>query len=258
MQHEPVGDDREGVALPLDLGLPDRDVVVLVRDLARDHAVALLVLEVEDRVRVVERRAQQPLGVVGRRRHDDLQPWHVREQRLHRLRVVQPAVDTGAIGGPDHDGAGEVAVGAVPQAGRLLHDLVEGRVDEVGELDLDDREQAAEGHADAMADDRGLRQRRVDHPLLAELLDEALRGPEHPTAGAHVLAHDQHALVARHEVPHGVVDGFDEALLRHDLFSFDVGGRPWGSSRRRRGAAPLLGRDTGPDPRTPPPRRVPS
>src|SRR5207302_613122 len=63
VEHEAVGDDREGVALPLDLGLADRDVVVLVRDLARDHAVTLLVLEVEDRVRVVERRAQQPLGV---------------------------------------------------------------------------------------------------------------------------------------------------------------------------------------------------
>ncbi len=53
------------------------------------------------------------------------------------------------------------------------------------------------GHrgADARADDRVLRDRRVAHALLAELLEQALRHLERALEDADVLAHDEDALV---------------------------------------------------------------
>jgi hypothetical protein len=57
---------------------------------------------------------------------------------------------------------GEVARRAVAQARRLGHDLVGGRVDVVGELDLDHRAQAVGAHAHGGADDAALGDRRVE------------------------------------------------------------------------------------------------
>ena len=195
---------------------PDRHRVVLVRDLALDQAVRLLVLEEQHGVRVADGRAEHALRVVRRRGDDDLQPGDVAVERLDRLRVVQRPVDAAAPRRADHQGAAEVAVGPVPDPGRLGHDLVERGMDEVGELDLGDGQQAVQGHPDGDPDDEGLGQRRVDDPLLAELLHEPLGDPEHAAARADVLAQDDDALVALHLVPEGVVDRGDDVLLGHE------------------------------------------
>ena len=52
------------------------------------HAVEQTVLDEHDRVRILDRGAQQPVGVGRRRRHHDAQPGDVREQRLEALRVL--------------------------------------------------------------------------------------------------------------------------------------------------------------------------
>src|SRR3546814_2573385 len=67
-----------------------------------------------------------------------LQAGHVGVEGLDGLGVVQRAVHPTAPGRAHHHRHGEVAVGAVVDASRLRHQLVEPRVDEVGELDLDD------------------------------------------------------------------------------------------------------------------------
>jgi hypothetical protein len=124
-------------------------------------------------------------------------------------------VHTSAVRGPDHERTAEVAVRAVPDAGGLRHDLIEGRVDEVGELDLGHRPQAVQGHADADPHDHGLGQRRIDHPHLAELLHEPGGDPEHATPRTDVLAEYQDAVVGLHLVPQGVVERVDHVLLAH-------------------------------------------
>ena len=73
----------------------DRDDVV-GRRLRSLHAVEQPVLDEDDRVRVLDRGAQQPVGVGRRRRHDDGQPGDVREQRLEALRVLAPRRAAGA------------------------------------------------------------------------------------------------------------------------------------------------------------------
>ena len=54
------------------------------------------------------------------------------------------------------------------------------------------------GHADGDPADRELGERRIDHPLLAEFLQQALGRAEHAAVGADVLAEHHDALVLAH------------------------------------------------------------
>ena len=127
--------------------------MIPVRDLFSDQPVNPLVLQEQDGVRVADGRFEQSLGVGRHARHDHLEAWHVGVERLDRLRVVQPAVYAAAERSPDDDGHRVVAVGPVPRPRGLADDLVERRMDEVGELDLGDWDQAVERGADGDADD---------------------------------------------------------------------------------------------------------
>ena len=159
VERVPVADAREVGALALHVGGADRDLVGPVGYLALDRAVGLLVLEEQHGVGVADRAAEHP-GRVGRGGgHHHLEAGDVRVEGLDRLRVVQRSVDAPAAGRADHQRTSEVAVRAVAEPGRLGHDLIERGVDEVGELDLGDREQAVQGHADRDADDAGFGQR---------------------------------------------------------------------------------------------------
>ena len=81
----------------------------------------------------------RPLASYGLRRHHGADAADVREQRLGALAVRLPAVDAAAARHADRDRRGEVAGRAVAQARRLGDDLVGGRIEVVGELDLDHR-----------------------------------------------------------------------------------------------------------------------
>ena len=71
VDHRAPRDDGDVVALAVDARLPERDRVALVRHLALDPAVQVLVLEVEDRVRVLDRGRRsapwRPRASPGRR-----------------------------------------------------------------------------------------------------------------------------------------------------------------------------------------------
>ena len=81
--------------------------------------------------------------------------------------------------------------------GGVVHDLVERQQAEVDGHDLDDRAHAAQRGADAGADERRLRQRRVADALAART---PRAGPcvtrEAAAVAADVLAHQEHPLVA--------------------------------------------------------------
>src|SRR5207244_12029752 len=84
------------------------------------------------------------------------------------------------------------------------------------------------------ADDRRLRDRRVDHPLLAELLGEAFRDLERPTVAPHVFAQDEDALVALHLLPQPLaqrleIGDFGHHTLRNHSRSA-AGGSPYTSA----------------------------
>ena len=110
------------------------------------------------------------------------------EQRLRALAVRLAAVDAAAARHADRDRRGEVARRAVAQPRRLGDDLVRGRVEVVGELDLDHRPQAVGRHADRRADDAAFGDRRIEHALLAVLGLQAFGAAEHAAEVADVLA----------------------------------------------------------------------
>jgi hypothetical protein len=139
----------------------------------------------------------------------------VGEGGLDGLAVVQPAADAAAVRGADHQRAGPRAVAAVAHQPGLADDLVHGREDEVSKLDLADRPQSMQRHADAHGDDRRLRQRRVDHPVRAELGEQSLGGAEDAAARPHVLAGEDDARVAAHLLGQGVTDGLEDVLGGH-------------------------------------------
>ena len=248
--HEAVGQDRDVVAGARHLGPPERHHVVRVGHLATHRAIELLVLEEEDRVGVADAAAQQAASVVRRRGHDDLEAGHVGEEGLDRLAVVEGAVDAAAVWRSDGDGTAEGAVGAIAQARRLADDLVEGRKDEVGELDLRHRPQPVDRRPDRGPDDERLGERRIDDALAAEFAEEPVGGQEDAALPADVLAQDDHRLVASHLVGERLADGLDQGPDGHRDVSPRArsrrGARPW-RDRARAGPRPSRWR-----PRPPP------
>ena len=171
--------------------------------------------EEQDRVGVADRRLEQSVRVGRHAGHDHLQAGHMGVEGLDRLGVVEAAVNPTAERRADDDRHGPVAVGAVARPGCLADDLVESRVDEVGELDLGDGDQAVERRADSDSNDRRLGKGRVEHARLAESRVETLGGAENAALLADVFAQDEHPLVALHLLGHGRAHGFDHAHLRH-------------------------------------------
>ena len=98
-------------------------------------------------------------------------------------------------------------MGPVVQLRDLADDLVEGRVDEAVELDLHDRPVPAEGEADGGAHDARLGERRVDHPVRAELVEQPVGDAEDAAELADVLPHDHDLGVIRHGAAESFVDG---------------------------------------------------
>ena len=133
---------------------------------------------------------------------------------LHILGVVQPAVNTPAIGYSHHQWHGQSAVGPIADSRRLSDELVGRGPDEVGELHLGDGPQPPEGGSQGNPHNRGLREGRVYHPLLAELLQESLGRQEDAPALSYILPHDEDARVPFHLLVHGLAHG-----LYHRFYS---------------------------------------
>ena len=176
--------------------------------------VAALRLEDHHRVVAGDRLLDHPVGVRGAGGRDDPQAGGVREVRLRALAVVLDGADAAAEGHPDDDRELDRPPRAVPHLRQLGHDLVVGRVDEAVELDLADRPVAAQGEADAGADDAALGERGVDHAVLAEVLLQAVGDAEDAAELADVLAHDQDLRVLLHRRPQARVDGLGDGRLR--------------------------------------------
>jgi len=124
-------------------------------------------------------------------------------------------MDAAAVRGADDHRDVVAVVGAIAHPGRLGHDLVERREDEVGKLDLAHRPQPVDGRPDRRADDHRFGERRIDHPLVAELRPQPVGREEHAALLADVLAKDDDRRVAAHLLGEGLADGVDERARRH-------------------------------------------
>ena len=196
-----------------DARLADRHRVILWRQLFLHPAVEKLVLEKADGIIVANRRLDEPFGVIGGCRADDFQSRHVREKRLGILRVKRTAVHAAAGGSAQHHRRGDVP--AIVRLGQHVDDLIEGATDEVHELELDHRAQAGERSSEGGVDKRHLGDGRVDHPLGAEALDEALGYAKRASVDADVFADAEDRGVALHFFVKSLADSFEIGKCGH-------------------------------------------
>jgi hypothetical protein len=180
-------------ALPDHLGHPDGHEVV-GRRLRALHPVEQPVLDEHHRVRVLDGRPQQPVGVGRRRGHHHGEPGDVGEQGLEALRVLAAGRAAGAELGAHGDAHPGGPAGHEGHLRRLVQQLVEAHPEEVEVHDLDHRAHAGHGRAHAEADHGGLGDGRVPHPV-AEAVVQAAHEPEHVAPGADVDAGDEDPLV---------------------------------------------------------------
>ena len=115
--------------------------------------------------------------------------------------MIMPPLDAAPDRGPNHQRRRVLPARSVAHLGQLVHDLIVGRIDEVGELDLGDRPHAIERHTDGASDDPRLGQRRVDATLGAELLEEAGGGAKHAAEATDVFPEHDHPRVPSHFRP---------------------------------------------------------
>ncbi len=162
-----AADDRDVAPGAADRRLADRHAIGVRRHRALG-LVQQLVLEDQHRVRIVDRREQQALGVVRRRRLHDLEARHVREPRFEALAVLRRGAGARAARQPHDHRHARLAAEHEADLRRLVDDLLHRQRDEIRELDLEHRPHAGQRGADRRAGDAQLADRRVDHALAAE------------------------------------------------------------------------------------------
>ena len=139
-----------------------------------------------------------------------------------------------AVRAAEHDRGAHLAAGHVERLGRRIDDLVDRLHGEVEGHEFDDRLQAGERRADAETGKAMLGDRRVDHALRAEFLQQPLRDLVGALIFGDLLAHHEHVVVAAHLLGHGVAQRFAHGL-RHHLGAFRHVGLGLVLRLRRRG-----------------------
>ena len=159
-----------------DIGLAQRHFVIAFLHLAlrvgapRDSrlggiavegaVVQPLGLEEHHRIIVLDGGDQQALGIVGIRRHHHFDAADVRENPFRTLRVRLAAANAAAAGRANGHRREELPGAAIADARQFAADLIEARINVVGELNFRDRAQAVHAHADGGGDDAALGDRR--------------------------------------------------------------------------------------------------
>ena len=88
-------------------------------------------------------------------------------------------------------------------------------MDEVGELDLGDRDQPVQGRSDRDPDDRRLGQRCVEHPRLAKAFVQAIGRSKDAALAPDVFAEHEDSLVALHLLGDGRTHRLDHPHAGH-------------------------------------------
>ena len=175
VDHAREADDGHVLALAADDATVERDGVLhaLVGHLTLD-AVEQFVLDHQHRIVVADGGLEQPLGVVRRGGHDDLEAGDMGVHRLKHLRVLRAALCAAATRHANDHRHPRLAAEHVVELRQAVDDLVAGEQAEVGRHQLGDGAEAAERGADSRADDYFLGERGVFDALLAELFNKTL------------------------------------------------------------------------------------
>ena len=136
VNHRAPRDDGEILAAAADVGLADRDDVVVGRQLFLDAAIQEFVLDKEHRIVITNGGLQQSLGVVRGTGRDDLQSRPIHEHGLGIQRMKRSAMRAAARRSAHDDRTR--APDAIPRGGGEVDEHVVRARDEVDELHLGD------------------------------------------------------------------------------------------------------------------------
>ena len=202
---------REVVPVAPQRGAADRNAG---RRLGREHlldariAVERDVLVVEDGIRIGHRARHERARVGGRRRHDDLEPGRPVEPGFGVLAVIWTGVPQAAPRHANDHRHGSAP--AIPDLGRVVHELIEPGRDEIIELHLADRPLAGERGADAGAQHGPFGERRVDDAI-AELLEQRAKQQKRVAVrAADIFAEDEDLRVGAQGITDAEHHGFEQ------------------------------------------------
>ncbi len=114
-----------------------------------------------------------------------------------------------------HHRTGQPTARARAQPRGVIEDLVDAGIGKAGELDLCHRAKALRREPDRHSGDRRLGQRRIEHALLAEKLEQPVGRAKHATVDADVLPQHQHARIVVHGALERGIDRLHQAELGH-------------------------------------------
>ncbi len=202
-------------------------------------AVQHFVFEEDHRIGIADRCLQQAL-VVGRRIwRDHLEARDLRVPGRVILAVLGADPRCGAVRSAEHDRSAHLSARHVQRLGRGIDDLVHRLHGEVEGHEFDDRLQPRHRRTNADAGKAVLGDRRIDHALGAEFLQQALRDLVGALIFGDLLAHHEHIRVPTHFLGHGVAqrlaDGHGDHLgaFGHLGIGFGGGFRSARCCRRR-------------------------
>ncbi|MNQ82788.1 hypothetical protein D3C85_978490 [compost metagenome] len=178
-------------------------------------------------IRIANGREQQAICPPRAGGDDHPQARNMGKQRLHTLAVVLRRMNPSTVGGAVDDGAGEPAAGAVSHSCRLADDLLHAGEDEALELEFGNGFEPLGRHADRHPGDQSLRQRRVDHPLEAELVAQAHGGAKHPAVDSHIFTQHHHIGVVFHLMVQCQIDRFEQCHVTHGVSPRRAAACPW-------------------------------
>src|SRR5438128_8243113 len=114
----------------------------------------------------------------------------------------------------------------------MVHQLIDRRIDETGELDLRDRPETLGGETYRQPGDDPFGKRRIEDAVGAKALQQSLGSAEHAAFGADILAEDENSGVLRHGAGERQVDRLDERDLGHGGLTSVPYRAPPGAARR--------------------------
>jgi hypothetical protein len=147
------------------------------------------------------------------------------EPGFETLRMLRAGIDAAAMRHAHHHRHRNLAAEHEARLGGLIDQRVHGERDEVHEHDFDHRPQAGHGDPDGGADNGGFGNRRVAHPLGAELFQEPAGDAERATRLCDILAEQDNRGILSHGVDERAINSLAKSHFSHAAASARAGVR---------------------------------
>jgi hypothetical protein len=124
-------------------------------------------------------------------------------------------VDTASVRNPDDEGARKSSSRPVSNPADMIDDLIDAGIQKAFKLNLRNRTNPVNRHAERHRHDPQLRQRRVHHPAFAEFLLQTVGNTKDAAFFSHVFTEDHDPVIPFQFLPKREIDRFNHIELGH-------------------------------------------